>query len=115
MWKQYFKAKYVSRAGMVGLGLFGCNEGWKEYSPLSIYHNKDWDKHVRGSLDSYSYEDNVKQFVGHGTSMIVMQLEPQNNYSKSIMICNPICLPEDQMFEIEEMGKVCLFISFLGK
>ena len=102
--------KQAGRVGAILAGLWVANELWKEYSPMSIYHNPDWDRHVRGqALPSFVHEDShVRQYLGTRSSMLVLPMETFTDAPSqgSVMICNPMCVPEEQMHEIEAMGQV---------
>jgi len=102
--------KQATRVGALLAGLWIANELWKEYSPLSVYHNPDWEHHVRRSkFSSFAHEDSgVRQYLGKNSSMLVLPIEPFTDARSegSVLICNPICVPEDQMREIEALGQV---------
>lgn len=107
---------WTKRLGALSGAAYFGNQLWQECSPLSLYHSPNWERHaLTRDLPSYKH-NNITQFLHNNTSMIVLQLEPQNLYFEkpSLLVCNPICLNEDQMREIDNVGKVRI-ISFLYK
>ena len=100
--------KRLYRVGAVVLGAWALRECWNEFSPFSLYHNPEWERHVREKpASSFVYDQGMTQYVQGRSSMLVLPLEDfTSSHKRGVMIVNPICLGDDQMREIEALGQV---------